>query len=144
MNDILKLNVGIAGCGTMGLPMLEVLLKNGVNAFGYDVKSKENFPTLKENFISSKVNFFEKSDIIFSAVRDINQTVELCEGKNGLFKVNTQKILIISSTLSPAFLSKLKSYNKYNEKTKAPKIAAALVVGLLIFMKVLRFKKKFQ
>ena len=36
MNDILKLNVGIAGCGTMGLPMLEVLLKNGVNAFGYD------------------------------------------------------------------------------------------------------------
>ena len=102
MNDILKLNVGIAGCGTMGLPMLEVLLKNGVNAFGYDVKSKENFPTLKENFISSKVNFFEKSDIIFSAVRDINQTVELCEGKNGLFKVNTQKILIISSTLSPA------------------------------------------
>ena len=105
MNDILKLNVGIAGCGTMGLPMLEVLLKNGVNAFGYDVKSKENFPTLKENFISSKVNFFEKSDIIFSAVRDINQTVELCEGKNGLFKVNTRKILIISSTLSPAFLS---------------------------------------
>ena len=98
MNDILKLNVGIAGCGTMGLPMLEVLLKNGVNAFGYDVKSKENFPTLKENFISSKVNFFEKSDIIFSAVRDINQTVELCEGKNGLFKVNPQKILIISST----------------------------------------------
>ena len=27
-----------------------------------DVKSKENFPTLKENFISSKVNFFEKSE----------------------------------------------------------------------------------
>ena len=107
MNDILKLNVGIAGCGTMGLPMLEVLLKNGVNAFGYDVKSKENFPTLKENFISSKVNFFEKSDIIFSAVRDINQTVELCEGKNGLFKVNAQKILIISSTLSPAFLENI-------------------------------------
>lgn len=44
---------------------------------------------------------------------------------------------LFKSAISPAFLSKLKSYNKYNEKTKAPKIAAALVVGLLIFMKVL-------
>ena len=104
MNDILKLNIGIAGCGTMGLPMLEVLLKNRVNAFGYDIRSKENFPTIKNNFISSKINFFEKSDIVLSAVRDIDQTLELCEGKNGLFKVNASKILIICSTLSPAFL----------------------------------------
>ena len=105
MNDILKLNIGIAGCGTMGLPMLEVLLKNRVNAIGYDIRSKESFPTIKNNFISSKINFFEKSDIVISAVRDIDQTLELCEGKNGLFKVNTSKILIICSTLSPAFLN---------------------------------------
>ena len=34
MNDIIKLNIGIAGCGTMGLPMLEVLLKNKIKAIG--------------------------------------------------------------------------------------------------------------
>ena len=107
MNEILKLNIGIAGCGTMGLPMLEVLLKNKVKAFGYDIKSKDNFPTLKNKFISSKTEFFDKSDIILSAVRDIDQTLELCEGHNGLFKLNSPKTFIICSTLSPAFLKKI-------------------------------------
>ena len=106
MNEILKLNIGIAGCGTMGLPMLEVLLKNKVKAFGYDIKSKDNFPTLKNKFISSKTELFDKSDIILSAVRDIDQTLELCEGHNGLFKLNSSKTFIICSTLSPAFLKK--------------------------------------
>tara|TARA_A100001011_G_C14269223_1_gene826198 strand:+ start:96 stop:941 length:846 start_codon:yes stop_codon:yes gene_type:complete len=104
MKDILKLNIGIAGCGTMGLPMLEVLLKNRLNAYGYDIRSKDNFPTLKDKFISSKTEFFDKADIILSAVRDIKQTLELCEGHNGLFKLNSPKIFVICSTLSPAFL----------------------------------------
>jgi 3-hydroxyisobutyrate dehydrogenase-like beta-hydroxyacid dehydrogenase len=89
----------------MGLPMLEVLLKNNINAFGYDILSKENFSSLENNFISSKKDFFQKVDVIFSVVRDINQTKELCEGKNGLFQLNSPKTLIISSTLSPAFLN---------------------------------------
>ena len=105
MNDILHSSIGIAGCGTMGLPMLEVLLKNNINAFGYDVLSYENFLGLEDNFISSKKDFFQKVDIIFSVVRDINQTKELCEGKNGLFQLNSPKTLIICSTLSPAFMS---------------------------------------
>ena len=104
MIDILKLNIGIAGCGTMGLPMLEVLIKNGINAFGYDIRPKDNFLSVKNNYIASKVSFFNKSDIILSAVRDIEQTLELCEGENGLFKINTPKTLIICSTLSPTFL----------------------------------------
>ena len=104
MIDILKLNIGIAGCGTMGLPMLEVLIKNGINAFGYDIRPKDNFLSVKNNYIASKVSFFNKSDIILSAVRDIDQTLELCEGENGLFKINTPKKLIICSTLSPTFL----------------------------------------
>ena len=78
--------------------------KKKVKAFGYDIKSKDNFPTLKNKFISSKTEFFDKSDIILSAVRDIDQTLELCEGHNGLFKLNTPKTFIICSTLSPAFL----------------------------------------
>ena len=105
MSKILNSTIGIAGCGTMGLPMLEVLLKNNINAFGYDILSKENFSSLENKFISSKKNFFQKVDVIFSVVRDINQTKELCEGKNGLFQLNSPKTLIISSTLSPAFLN---------------------------------------
>ena len=105
MNDILNSSIGVAGCGTMGLPMLEVLLKNNINAFGYDVLSYKNFLGLEDNFISSKKDFFQKVDIIFSVVRDINQTKELCEGKNGLFQLNSPKTLIICSTLSPAFMS---------------------------------------
>ena len=105
MNDILNSSIGVAGCGTMGLPMLKVLLKNNINAFGYDVLSHKNFLGLEDNFISSKKDFFQKVDIIFSVVRDINQTKELCEGKNGLFQLNSPKTLIICSTLSPAFMS---------------------------------------
>jgi 3-hydroxyisobutyrate dehydrogenase-like beta-hydroxyacid dehydrogenase len=105
MSKILNSTIGIAGCGTMGLPMLEVLLKNNINAFGYDILSKENFSSLENKFISSKKEFFQKVDVIFSVVRDINQTKELCEGKNGLFQLNSPKTLIISSTLSPAFLN---------------------------------------
>ena len=105
MSKILNSTIGIAGCGTMGLPMLEVLLKNNINAFGYDILSKENYSSLENNFISSKKDFFQKVDVIFSVVRDINQTKELCEGKNGLFQLNSPKTLIISSTLSPAFLN---------------------------------------
>ena len=105
MSKILSSTIGIAGIGTMGLPMLEVLLKNNISAFGYDILSKENFSSLENNFISSKKDFFQKVDVIFSVVRDINQTKELCEGKNGLFQLNSPKTLIISSTLSPAFLN---------------------------------------
>lgn len=105
MKNILKRNIGIAGCGTMGLPMLEVLLKNKVKAIGYDVRPQEDFLSLKENFVSSKRVFFENTDVIFSLVRDINQTLELCEGTDGLFNLNSSKTLIICSTLSPAFLN---------------------------------------
>ena len=105
MSKILNSTIGIAGCGTMGLPMLEVLLKNNINAFGYDILSKENFSSFENKFISSKKDFFQKVDVIFSVVRDINQTKELCEGKNGLFQLNSPKTLIISSTLSPAFFN---------------------------------------
>ena len=36
MNDILNSSIGVAGCGTMGLPMLEVLLKNKITGKEYN------------------------------------------------------------------------------------------------------------
>ena len=124
MSDILSLGVGVAGCGTMGLPMLEVLLKNNINAYGYDIKPEALFPTVNNNFIKSKKEFFAKSDVIFSVVRDINQTLELCEGQDGLFKTNISKTLVICSTLSPAFLKEF-----FNKKPPNIKMIEAPMSG---------------
>ena len=147
MKEILKLNIGIAGCGTMGLPMLEVLLKNKIKACGYDIRSKDNFPTLKNKFISSKTEFFDKSDIILSAVRDIDQTLELCDGHNGLFKLNTPKTFIICSTLSPAFLKKFFLQSPDNitmieaPMSGAPMRAKDASLTFMVGSKVNEFKK---
>ena len=113
MKKILEKKIGIIGCGTMGLPMLKVLKKKNVDVTGHDIKNKSNFKKIKNCFIENKFSFFRQNEIIISAVRDIKQTLEICEGKNGLFQFKEKKILIISSTLSPLFLKKLKS--------KAPK-----------------------
>ena len=114
MKNILKRKIGIAGCGTMGLPMLKVLLKKQISATGYDIKPKENFKSVKNNFVESKVSFFDQNDVIISLVRDINETIEICEGKNGLFYFKKPKCLIISSTLSPLFIKNLKKKSPRN------------------------------
>ena len=106
--SILVEKIGIAGCGSMGLPMLKTLLKNNIDACGYDIKPKKNYIELKENFIPFKEKFCSDNKIIISVVRDIEQTEELCKGKNGLFKTKEKKILIICSTLSPFYLKQLK------------------------------------
>ena len=116
MKNILQMNVGIAGCGTMGLPMLQVLIKNKIKAIGYDIRPKEDFLLIKDNFVSSKRKFFENSDIIFSIVRDIKETLDLCEGTDGLFTLNSPKTLIICSTLSPSFLNDFKNKTPENIK----------------------------
>ena len=116
MKNILQMNVGIAGCGTMGLPMLQVLIKNKIKAIGYDIRPKEDFLLIKDNFVSSKRKFFENSDIIFSIVRDIKETLDLCEGPDGLFTLNSPKTLIICSTLSPSFLNDFKNKTPENIK----------------------------
>ncbi len=114
MKNILKRRIGIAGCGTMGLPMLKILLKNKISATGYDIKPKESFRSIKNNFVESKLSFFDQNEVIISVVRDINETIEICEGKNGLFYFKKPKLLIISSTLSPLFIKSLKNKSPKN------------------------------
>ena len=114
MKNILKRRIGIAGCGTMGLPMLKILLKNKISATGYDIKPKESFRSIKNNFVESKLSFFDQNEVIISVVRDINETIEICEGKNGLFYFKEPKLLIISSTLSPLFIKSLKNKSPKN------------------------------
>ena len=70
--NILFQNIGIAGCGEMGYPMLKKLLQNNVRATGYDIKSENNFVEFGANFISSKFN--NAANIIYS--NEINEDVD--------------------------------------------------------------------
>ena len=111
--NILKEKIGLAGCGNMGLPMLNAMLSKNIDAKGYDIEKKKSLLSLGKDFVSSKKKFLDDSNIIISVVRDASDTVELCQGNNGLFEQRSNKVLIIASTLSPKFVVDLKS--------KAPK-----------------------
>ena len=107
--DILKEKIGLAGCGNMGLPMLNSMLSKNIDAKGYDIESKKSLLGLGKDFENSKKKFLDDRNIIISVVRDSSDTTELCQGINGLFEQHTSKILIIASTLSPKFLVDLKN-----------------------------------
>ncbi|MDC3093290.1 NAD(P)-binding domain-containing protein [Paracoccaceae bacterium] len=111
--NILKEKIGLAGCGNMGLPMLNAMLSKNIDAKGYDIEKKDYLLRLGKDFLSSKKKFLDDRNIIISVVRDASDTVELCIGNNGLFEQQSSKVLIIASTLSPKFVMGLKS--------KAPK-----------------------
>ena len=111
--NILKEKIGLAGCGNMGLPMLNAMLSKNIDAKGYDIEKKKSLLSLEKDFVSSKKKFLDDRNIIISVVRDASDTTELCQGNNGLFEQQSSKVLIIASTLSPKFVMDL--------KTKAPK-----------------------
>ena len=111
--NILNEKIGLAGCGNMGLPMLNSMVVKNIDVKGYDIESKKFLSALGSNFEGCKKSFLADRNIIISVVRDEEDTLELCEGDDGLFEQKSKKILIISSTLSPRFLEDL--------KCKAPK-----------------------
>ena len=111
--NILNEKIGLAGCGNMGLPMLNSMVVKNIDVKGYDIESKKFLSALGSNFEGCKKSFLADRNIVISVVRDEEDTLELCQGDDGLFEQKSKKILIISSTLSPKFLVDL--------KRKAPK-----------------------
>ncbi len=106
-SNILNQTIGIAGCGEMGYPMLKVLLQNGINATGHDVKASEYFKDFGNKFIPSKSEFFLKNDVILSIVRDTIETENLLMNNNELLSKKHATILICS-TLPTTYTSELK------------------------------------
>mgnify|MGYP001456654086 CR=1 FL=1 len=106
-SNILNQNIGIAGCGEMGYPMLKVLLQNDINATGHDVKAIENFKDFGNKYIPSKSEFFLKNDVILSIVRDTIETENLLINNNELLSKKNATILICS-TLPTTYISELK------------------------------------
>ena len=107
--NILKAKIGIAGCGEMGLPMLEVLIKNNISVLGFDKRKKIEFPSIDKEFVEGKREFFKRTKIVFSVVRDEKETLDLTEGEEGIFKSDEKKFFLICSTLSPRFIQDLRS-----------------------------------
>ena len=106
-SNILNQNIGIAGCGEMGYPMLKMLLQNNINATGHDIKASENFKDFGERYIPSKSDFFLKNDVVLSIVRDTKETEDLLIKNNALLSKKHVTILICS-TLPITYIKKLK------------------------------------
>ena len=127
--NILKEKIGLAGCGNMGLPMLNAMLSKNIDAKGYDIEKKKSLSSLGKDFISSKKKFLDDRNIIISVVRDASDTIELCEGNNGLFEQQSSKVLIIASTLSPKFVMDLKSKAPKNIKIVDAPMSGATIAA---------------
>ena len=106
-SNILNQNIGIAGCGEMGYPMLKMLLQNNINATGHDIKASENFKDFGEKYIPSKSDFFLKNSVVLSIVRDTKETEDLLI-KNNVLLSKKHVTILICSTLPITYIKKLK------------------------------------
>lgn len=102
--------IGMAGCGNMGLPMAQQLQKAGIEIWGFDVRPLSEFGEFQDRMIEDPSEFSDRVDIVFSVVRDWQQTQDLLFDVQAIFaQPNHPKILLISSTLSPRVLDEIQS-----------------------------------
>ncbi len=95
--------IGLAGCGRMGLPMLEALRDAGCDAVGFDVVEKA------PSWIGMNPAAFAQSlETLFIVVRDHRQTEDLLFDEQRLVeRAPDLKRIILCSTVSPRFVSAL-------------------------------------
>jgi 3-hydroxyisobutyrate dehydrogenase len=100
--------VGVAGCGTMGLPMAQALQDGGYEVWGLDVRPASEFGSFQPRMLEDPSEFARRVQVVISVVRDVAQTLELCFDRQALFtRAQYPKTLIVSSTLSPRFIPEL-------------------------------------
>lgn len=106
---IKNLVVGVAGCGTMGLPMAQALQHASYEVWGLDVRPADEFGEFRSRMLDDAAEFARRVDIVISVVRDIAQTRELCFDVQALFtRAKYPHTLVVSSTLSPRFIPELR------------------------------------
>lgn len=102
--------IGVAGCGTMGLPMAQALQEAGYEVWGLDVRPISEFGAFQSRMLEDPAEFARRVDLVISVVRDIKQSLELCFDRQALFaRAQYPKTLVVSSTLSPRFLPDLRN-----------------------------------
>jgi len=100
--------IGVAGCGTMGLPMARHLHKAGYSVWGFDVRPVDDFKDFASRMIEDPSEFSASIDTLISVVRDQRQNMDLLFDNQAIMKrENPPKTVIISSTLSPRFLPEM-------------------------------------
>ena len=103
-----SLKIGVAGCGAMGLPMVQALLASGFDVSGFDIRPPEQFGCFSSRMVFSAAEFSKLNDIVICVVRDEGQVLDLCFGAQAIFKQeDCPQTLILSSTVSPRFVFKL-------------------------------------
>jgi 3-hydroxyisobutyrate dehydrogenase-like beta-hydroxyacid dehydrogenase len=102
--------VGVAGCGSMGLPMAQALQHAGYEVWGLDVRPPREFGSFQSRMLEDPADFANRVEVVISVVRDAAQSLELCFNRQALFtRPQYPRTLIVSSTLSPRFLPELQS-----------------------------------
>ena len=102
--------VGVAGCGSMGLPMAQALQHAGYEVWGLDVRPASEFGSFQLRMLEDPTEFASRVQVVISVVRDVTQSRELCFDRQALFtRAQYPGTLIVSSTLSPRFMPELRS-----------------------------------
>ena len=105
-----NLVAGVAGCGTMGLPMAQALQHAGYEVWGLDVRPANEFGDFRSRMLDDAAEFARRVDIVISVVRDIAETRELCFDRQALFtRAKYPNTRVVSSTLSPRFIPELRA-----------------------------------
>ena len=100
--------IGVAGLGQMGFPMACRIQQAGYQVLGHDIVRKHLDGPIPLEFDPQK--FARSCDLVLSVVRDEAQNLELCLGKQAIFKQDQRpEGLIIASTVSPGFILEMKN-----------------------------------
>jgi 3-hydroxyisobutyrate dehydrogenase-like beta-hydroxyacid dehydrogenase len=102
--------IGVAGCGSMGLPMALALQAAGYEVWGLDVRPRSEFGSFQSRMLEDPAQFASRVEIVISVVRDVAQTLQLCFDCQAVFKhARHPTTLIVSSTVSPRFITELRN-----------------------------------
>lgn len=93
--------IGLIGLGTMGVPMMNNLVKAGYPVVAYN-RNKEKAAALGITTAATPAALAQQTDVVIIMVSDDQATREVLNGDNGLLSAHVSgKIFINTSTVSP-------------------------------------------
>ena len=98
------MTIGVAGCGRMGAPMLHALLRAGFDARGFDLRHD-----LGQAITTDRDTFAAGLTTLITVVRDADETDALLFDDQGFAGLPDLQTIIISSTLSPRYVTDLRA-----------------------------------
>jgi 3-hydroxyisobutyrate dehydrogenase-like beta-hydroxyacid dehydrogenase len=101
--------IGVAGCGRMGAPMLDSLVRAGFDATGFDVRPVSDFANTQAQVIQDPGEFASNLETLITVVRDISQTEDAIFGIQNLISAPYLSRIIVCSTLSPRYVLGLRA-----------------------------------